>query len=242
MLSIVSLDDFIAKNKIKISKEVYDICKKGISTMKNSQDPHHGIKHIDRMLDDLYLLAKKEKELQDYKLDWEVLLMSIMWHDVWKTTRSLRKNILSFIYGDIYHGAGGSKMYKRYSNNIIDDKTIRKAAHNIRKHSSLLTSFVRRVDTVIFPPTVEFKLLMDVDGLDSWNVDRLDDFKTGYLGNNFDKRLVLVGKFWYYFFMKRTSEKHFYFSWSKKEFIKRKKLMMNAINDLWDNRGIYGVG
>lgn len=210
--------------------------------MVHSKDPHHGINHINRLFDDLDSLVNSP-EVISLTIDWEVLLMGLCWHDAWKTKTPVKKNILAFIMGEFYHGIGGVKMF----NAFVKDKNLPRekvagTQYLIRKHASFFANSFRKLDTKLFPPSLEFMLFRDVDGLDCWHIQRLEDIKRSYLVNgNFDKKYILIGKFWYYVYTNRATDNDYYFQHSKRVFSSRKAALIEAIHDLWDARGLYGV-
>jgi len=220
----MTLEEFIIKNKIDISPRTFEMAEEAVRIMERSIDPLHNEKHIFRMLDDLDCLLKEEKAIDQKKINFEVLLLAIFWHDIWRSYR-FPLNVISLLFGNVRDGKGSMTMFSKIAEVVgLDKQTTKEVKYAIRKHSSLQFLPLK---------TVEGKLLKDLDGLEEWSWERIQPLKEKYLVfGTIDLKLLRLAKFYFDHFMVKDAVTSFYFDWSKKEFSERKKAYLKEVKKL----------
>ena len=146
-----------------------------------------------------------------------MLLLSICWHDVWKSYKTQTQNLLKMLYEQYSDGLGSAKIFNKYASRTNLHKSIlNQVQYCIRKHSSL--QFRKR-------KTVESKILTDLDKLETWNIKRYEQAMVEYKKvGTLNGKKVRLAKFFFKRFMRKSTTDDYYFSWTKNEFqiLKRK--------------------
>ncbi len=218
----MELTEFLSSNKIEISEPILKFCELGEKRMAKSLDPLHEVSHIKRILSDLNLFLKHNKEVRE-QINFEILLPAIYWHDTWKAERNPR-NPFKIMYYQIVEGRGSAKNTAKGAKKLgIDKKILREITYCIKKHSFF---------QVIKRKTLESKVLYDMDTLEVLSQERIvrafPDIQTNK-GLRF-----LLRKTKRIAFRKRLSEKY-YFPWSKKEHDRRfPKFIESMEKFIWD--------
>ena len=123
------------------------------------------------------------------KIDFQVLLLSICWHDVWISKR-IPKNLIHLTFHQIVEGLGSALIFKKYALKAkLNKKLLRSVYYAIRKHSSF---------QVIPPFTLEAKILIDLDKLELWNNYRFFNSKLSMVSNKEFYQKYLV-RFYYFY-------------------------------------------
>src|SRR3989344_7636142 len=149
----MKLESFIYNNHIKLPTKSLNLCKTALNLMKQGIDPIHNERHIESLISNLNFLLKKSENLKQ-KIDFQVLLLSICWHDVWISKR-IPKNLIHLTFHQIVEGLGSALIFKKYALKAkLNKKLLRSVYYAIRKHSSF---------QVIPPFTLEAKILIDLD-------------------------------------------------------------------------------
>lgn len=176
------------------------------------------------MLDDLDRMMTQEKSIDWKKINYEVLLLSIFWHDVWKSLKQ-PTNKRKMIYQNFWDGMGSMRVFgKRAKLFSIDKPTVREVKYAIRKHSGI--QFLPKT-------TIESKILRDLDRLEEWSVNRLfEGLSLMEQSQYLTPKLVKVAKFYFEHWMMRHSRKHMYFPWTDKEIVIRRKIFISQAKDL----------
>lgn len=218
---------FLAKNNIFLPEPTRSLCLEGIHAMKQSRDVLHTEEHIYRLLDYLHLLLENKPEGNPTKIDMEVLLLAICWHDIWKAKR-LARNYFFMFFDDIFEGIGSIRIFlRRAKKTKLSNNVIKQITYAIRKH----TRFV-----IFLPKTVEARILRDIDHLDLFSMDKVEALKRQYLSDpaKINPRLLKLAKFYYDHFIGRITVSTFHFGWSKSEFTKKKKVLDEEVNKCID--------
>ena len=148
------IDFRISSQKIKF------LLDKAMEFMANSKDPGHGIEHINNLLRETNRFIKSTGD--KYKIDRDVMLLSLCWHDVWKS--QIKPNRGNYLFLQLYEGLGSMFMFKTYARRVdLAPEMIRSVSYAIRKHSAIQALRAR---------TLEAQLLWDMDTLDIWNTQR----------------------------------------------------------------------
>jgi hypothetical protein len=225
---MINLDEFLQQNNIKISDEVYKFCQLGIKTLKNAKDPLHSEKHPLRMLTDLGRIIEPEKLRE--RIDFELLVTSIIWHDVWRG-RIFVTNPFSLIYSLIGDGLGGAVVFYKAAKKFgLSKSLIKDVSKIILLHSDIapykLFRQRRRLET---------RILIDLDSLDIWSESRMNS-----LIDNIDPQEVSIWKirlakvYMDWFMLHQDAEKSYHLNWAKEEFAKRRARLIRKINELID--------
>jgi hypothetical protein len=187
-----SIDIRISSQKIKILMD------KAVEFMSNSKDPGHGMEHINTLLieTDQFFKSTGNK----FKIDREILVLALYWHDVWKS--QIKPNWGNYLFLQLYEGLGSMFMFKTHARTVdLEPEKIRCVSYAIRKHSAFQGLRAR---------TLEAQLLWDVDTLDAWNTHR-----THTALHNLGR--INISAFDSYIrYMKRAGF-HLYFEWTRNE-------------------------
>lgn len=218
----MSLDEFIIKNKINLSDEAIRICEAGIEIMRKSINPLYNEKHVFSIISNLDTFLQQEK-IDKAKINFDVLLLSICWHDVWRTRRFLSLSMLSFLFDHTEEGTGSMGMFSSVANTFgLDKETIREAKYAIRKHSGFQILPIK---------SLEGKILKDLDGLEEWSLDRIKPLTDEYVFLGImDLKVMKLVKFYFDHFMVKDLAGSFHFGWPQEEFKRRKKLFIEEAN------------
>ncbi len=217
-----NFDSYLEAYKIKLSPKARVFCKLGLQRMAKSIDPLHNHMHVVCLLHNLGELLKREKNLGN--INFDVLLISIIWHDIWRA-RHFYRNPATLLWQNLYEGVGSSLIAKKEMTKAgLPDNTIKKVAYAIRKHAEF---------QILKRKTTESKLLADVDELGRWDIKRsryaesvlIDAKKPNF-------KLLKLAEWYFDHFMRPANADGLYFSWSKKEF---RKLKRNYIKEVSAN-------
>jgi len=149
-----SIDLGISSQKIKT------LLDKAVEFMSNSKDPGHGVEHINNLLGETDQFFKSTGN--KFKIDKEILVLAVYWHDVWKS--QIKPNWGNYLFLQLYEGLGSMFMFKTYARSVdLAPETIQSVSYAIRKHSAIQGLRAK---------TLEAQLLWDVDTLDAWNTQR----------------------------------------------------------------------
>jgi len=198
------IDQFLDRHpKIKLSQTSLMLCKIGERKMINSIDPLHDKHHIGRLLKNLSAFLKYYPNHK--KINFEVLLLSICWHDTWKAKRQTM-NPFKLVYYQVYEGIGSMIIFSKNTINLLPQSIIEKVNYTIRKHSQFQFFSLT---------TLESKILKDIDDLDILNAKRLRP-----LLRKRKEISIFTKTFGKYYISHKSSEKSLNdmeFSWSKKK-------------------------
>lgn len=220
------LISFIKKYKIEISELSLELCKKGMGEMEKSIDPAHNKEHIENILDNLDQFLQSG-EVKSEKINFEILLVAICWHDVWKSRR-MPDDIVSVFINQAWDGWGSARVFKKEVKLSKEErKKLRRVFWIIGNHPRDMTLHMP------FKTYLETKILKDMDRLERWNIKRHDDFFEKLLVVRGDKNLKYVNWLVKFFQEKYTlwsdSDKKYYFRWSRQEFRKRRESYLGEI-------------
>ncbi|MFA5828395.1 MAG: hypothetical protein WC841_03515 [Candidatus Shapirobacteria bacterium] len=215
------LNEFIKKYRIEISPLSMRLCREGIERMKKSIDPAHDEKHVENILENIDGFLES-KEVKVERINFEILLVAICWHDVWKSTR-MPDSIVSVLVNQIWDGWGSAKVYKREVKlGKEENKRLRKVFWIIGNHPRDMTVHMP------FRTYLETKILKDADRLERWNLKRHVDFfeKLALVRDVESQKWVrwLIKFFKKKYTLWSDSDKKYYFRWAKDEFRKRREM------------------
>lgn len=171
--------------------------------MKESIDPVHNFEHVNAVLRNYRAFMKNSREIES--IDEDVMMLSIYWHDVWKSKR-LSKNMIGYLYDQFFDGLGSAAMFRKQAKKYnLPLDLIKKVSYTIKKHASL---------QVLPKLTKESKILWDMDELELFSYERFK--KTIKQYSFLNEKTALI-------YLKTIDEGDFYFNWSKNEYRRRKK-------------------
>lgn len=158
-----------------------------------------------------------------------MLLLSICWHDVWKSRR-FPTNPALLLLDQILEGLGSARMFTWQAKEVLlETGLVCPVSHSIRKHSRFQILPIK---------TPEAKILKDLDNLEEWSLERLKLLKKKFLvSGQINPRLLRLAKFWFDHFMAKTTDSGFHFQWSKNKFAGRKQLYLKEVNKLLKEYG-----
>lgn len=169
----MKFERFIKKYNLNLDKKTLSLCREGLKIMRKSIDAIHDEKHIEGIFTNLDYLIEKLPETKDL-VTFDSLLLAICWHDTWKSFHNA-KNPIYFLAHQFYEGLGSAKLFKkRAKEKEIDDNIIRKTSFIIRKHSFF--QFLPTSDVAV-------KILLDLDDIEIWDIDRLKRAETTFFIN-----------------------------------------------------------
>ena len=213
-----SFNSFLKKHNIKLSPEAKKFCLRGLQRMSKSIDPLHDHLHVICLLQNLGELLRHENTLAREHVDLDVLLISIMWHDIWKAGK-FPKGALSLLWQQAYEGRGSAKIVAAEMKKAgFSKQIIKKVAYAIRQHAIIHKEH----------KTIESKLLADVDQLGRWNIARIKQAGKKLFAGKTNLNLVKVGEWYAKHFMVNAKPSKLYFNWSKLKFPSLKKRWMSV--------------
>jgi len=227
----MQLNDFLIKNSIKLNKDVLDLCNEGMEIMKLGTDKMHDAAHIYRVLDilDKFLHAEKEKII--HSINFNVLMVSICWHDTWRALRKPQTKV-SVLLDEIWDGMGSVGLIKEKIKHLhvsLEEK--REMIRCIRHHGTFNIARSR---------SVESKILKDLDLLEVWSFERFEALKQEYLFVDIVNPITLrAAKFYFDRFMKKQDGSKYYFEFFKQEFLKTKADYIANVDKLLEDYGHY---
>ncbi len=224
----MTLSRFLKTTNITLPKNSEDACQKAIRLMTKSLDPLHSENHIFRMLDDLNAFMTSDSEINWKKINFEILLLSICWHDTWKSKKFPRSK-KAMLYHNLVDGLGSMRVFGKHSKQFNLTKFVsNKTKYAIRKHSSF--QFLPK-------RTLEAKILRDLDQLEEWSIVRVDE-ALGSSQKFMDllEKVFNMAKYYFEHKMLTATDKKFYFRWSKKQFAKRRGVYLLKVGELMSSR------
>jgi hypothetical protein len=231
----MQIKELLSHHSLHLSPSVYAACQTGIELMSQSQDPLHNQNHIFRMLDILDEFISGDRHLNWHRVDFEVLILSICWHDCWKSLRRPASKRAG-VYHMVAEGWGSYRMFGQRTKKFhLDPLLVKQTKYAIRKHS--VVQFLPR-------RTMESRILQDVDHLEEWSAVRLregvGDSKTIA---ELSPKLVKLYQFYFNHWMARKHHAKFNYQWPQsiykkrqQEFVKEAGLIMKSLVQYWFNR------
>lgn len=192
------------------SQKIKLLLDKAVEFMSNSKDPGHGLDHIGNMLEETDRFFRSTGSR--FKIDREILVLSLYWHDVWKS--QIRPNWKNYLFLQLYEGLGSMFMFRTYARSVdLAPDVIRSVSYAIRKHSAV---------QALRAKTTEAQLLWDVDTLDIWNTQRTRASLQS-MG-----RIHISAFDAYVRYVKRAGSR-FYFEWTRNEARKMAPLFLEEM-------------
>lgn len=140
------------------------LAQRGLAIMATSHDPYHDHTHAGRMLQDFAFMLRTEPAVKQ-RLDPEVVVLSICWHDTWKAGR-VGRSIWQLLLHQFWDGMGSMALFDRAARQHQYPRHLRQQIrYAIRKHAQF---------QVLPLWTLEAVVLRDLDDLDLWSIERLE--------------------------------------------------------------------
>lgn len=224
----MTLNQFLRKNEITISLEVLKLCNEALRRMLNTLDVSHDLTHVERILSDLDAFLANEKTVNSAKINYEILLLSICWHDTWKATR-FPSNLRTMLFDQYWDGPGSMLLFAQEAKKAkISPALIGEVKYIIREHGRL---------HLLPPQCLEAKIFYDLDALEGWSLRRIEILKGKYLNRKINPVLLKIAQFYYERFMLAETEDLYHFAWSKQEFRKRRERYLKEVERLTKQYG-----
>jgi hypothetical protein len=218
----MELAAFLEKNQIALSPAARESCEIALKRMAESRDVLHDQNHILRMYDLLDQFLANEKGVSKILINFDVLLVAISWHDVWKATRR-GKSFFDFLYSLYWDGFGSARIFIKHNHNL-EPKVFNQTYYAVRRHGPPRW-FLKK--------TLELKILRDLDGLEEWSLMRLEGLVRQYENNRTAiHRLGRWLKIYFDMVLKKQKDNKYYFAWSKEEFLRKKEAYVKRVNEL----------
>jgi len=193
------------------SQKIKTLLDKAVEFMTNTRDPSHGIDHIKNLLQETNRFFKSTGNTPE--IDREVFLLSLYWHDVWKSQHKPTR--VNYLFQQLYEGLGSMFMFNKHARLAgLSPKITAPVSYAIRKHSAL-----QRLPA----KTLEAQLLWDVDTLDIWNSERVQSVFRNMRWTS----LSLFDS--YMLYMKKVGI-HLNFEWSRDELKRVKPLFFEEMS------------
>jgi len=192
------------------SERIKALLDRAVEFMTHTKDPSHGIDHLDNMLKhaDRFFRSVGNR----FTIDKEVLLLSLYWHDVWKSQN--KPTMANYFFQQLYEGWGSMLMFKKRAKVVgLSSDITRAVSYAIRKHSAIQFRPVR---------TLEAQLLWDIDTLDLWNSKRTKTLFKNLKGAN----ISLLDS--YLLYMKKVGLP-LNFEWTQNEVLRIKPLFFKEM-------------
>jgi hypothetical protein len=142
------------------SEKIKALLDKATEFMAHTKDPSHGIDHLNKMLKDADRFFQSMGDR--FAIDKEILLLSIYWHDVWKSQH--KPGMGNYLFQQLYEGWGSMLMFRKWARVVdLSSNVTRAVSYAIRRHSAIPLRPAK---------TLEAQLLWDIDTLDLWNSKR----------------------------------------------------------------------
>ncbi|MCA9385313.1 hypothetical protein KC717_01555 [Candidatus Dojkabacteria bacterium] len=165
-----------------------------------------------------------EGENLSSKVDFEVLTLSIIWHDVWKATRTFSPSVIRFWFDQMYEGIGSTKILKKYARDLgYKQEKVKQIALAIRFHPGFEYALPARMWFLWNRLKIdEAKILRDLDVLESSiSIDQLENFKANWFP--IICKHSQFKKIWSRYYRRGLSmidDSYFNYEWSKEQYKK----------------------
>jgi len=224
----MKLHEFLSENKIKLESDLLNLCEDGINIMRESIDDSHNHNHVYRLFDFAHNLINAEGEDVSEKLNFDIFVPAICWHDTWKAGRFTNDSLKVFIFDQYWDGLGSARKFSKHIKTYyptMDAKLYKEIKYSVRQHGGLSKSLfgVKNIET---------KVLCDIDTLDLWSMKRIKSMADKYLNHeHVNKRSRGIVRYYVKKYLKVDDDK-FHFDWSKSEYLKKIKPILNEVEKI----------
>lgn len=207
----------IPNNNFIVSDNIINFCQKAINISEKSKDKLHDQYHLERILKNAILFIKENPNLP---INFEVLFISICWHDVWKNTFN-SSNLIKLLCNYFLDGIGSVIILIPFSLlNKISLRTTVGSSYAILVHPRF--NFLPLL-------TNEAKILRDLDVLDEFSKERFTELKKTLMNKKRSLYFYILKKYFEIFLKK---ENKFYFEWVKNLYIVIKTDYIQTVSSL----------
>jgi len=218
----MNLEDPLSTN-YHVPKKSILFCQKAIRISEKSSDKLHDQHHLERILKNTFIFLD---ENQNLKIDYEILFISICWHDVWKNNFS-SNNLVKLFSNYFLDGIGSVFIFIPYTIKYkITIKTVLGATYAILFHPRF---------NILPILSVEAKILRDLDMLDEFSEERLIEIEKMLLEKKSTSLYFRLLKKYFDIYLKNTKENKYHFEWTKNKFITRRKDFVDKVKLLLAN-------
>ncbi|MBD3238755.1 MAG: hypothetical protein GF332_03915 [Candidatus Moranbacteria bacterium] len=226
----MKLNKLLKNHNIQLSKWSHKAYKEGLAQMKKSKDPTHDAWHVQELVSFLNDFLNEETNNTKQKINFNILIPSIAWHDVWKSRRKQRFNPIAWFYHRYYEGHGSKKIFLNYANiNKLPKKESNKIAFAIVKHAYPIEGKKKYKQKANPKKHIEACLLYDLDYLDVWNINKYLYLSKRYLNQDLTfkypiMRFVVKNHYKLY---SKDKPQYFLLPWTQKKFETKRKEVLN---------------
>ena len=114
----------ISLEKYNLKPEILSLCHKAQEILDKKNDMAHGQIHTASLLERLDRFMRDNPDLA-HKIDLNVLVCAIVWHDIWRSQREPR-NWLDLLYNELNDGLGSAKIFCKFAKIIKLEKSLLK--------------------------------------------------------------------------------------------------------------------
>ncbi|EKE13274.1 MAG: hypothetical protein ACD_13C00047G0001 [uncultured bacterium] len=221
----MTLTAFLFKNRLRISPASLSACEYALRNMHRSLDPLHNHLHIYSMLESLHSFINADPNIKS-QIDFDVLLVAICWHDVWKSGKNPRHK-RAIIFHNLAEGLAAMRLFSRYAKiHPLPKVQVKKINYAIRKHSAV---------QILPKRTLEARILKDLDALEMWSFSRIANAVKHNGGvKNIPYKLFLLFSWYFSFWQLRRTTNNYYLDWSKNEFLIRRRQFLIQLSAFLD--------
>lgn len=240
----MTLDEIIVRHQIDINTNYKELCIEGINRMKNSIDINHDVEHIYEIFELLNKFLDKEISIKKSDIDFEVLLTSICWHDVWLAKKGQSKRLRNVIADRTYEGVGSARMFREFiSREKISIDKIWEITWIVSLHADFRFLPIIKVIKK-YSRNLELKILSDLDTLSMFSPERIKRTVKKYaVKGKTDPLLFRIGFFYVTKMMIKKNSNILHFEYTKKLYKKKKKkvykLLLDIGKEFLDNKEYY---
>ena len=165
------------------------------------------------------------EENKDLEIDFETLLISISWHDVW-IAQNFRPNLVDTLRSSYTEGPNAAKLVGVEMEKAgFEQNLISNVKYCVENHPGPEASKTKRV-------TTESRILHDLDQMDSWSEERLKDIKSYLSGNPKGKLVLPLLRFGRSLILKAANH-DYYFESSRREKDRRYPRFVKQVEELF---------
>jgi hypothetical protein len=229
----MKLEEFMSKYNITISEKMLKVCQAGLAQMQHSQDHVHNDAHVEDIISLLDVFLQSSCEVSVAKINFEILLPAICWHDIWKSYRPQTTNLLKFKFEQYWDGIGSAIAFSKYARQTNIPKPLAKKIRFAILHHGSLFANLSKSHRHKNKDHIEARLVDDLDSLDSWSLKRLKYAESKYLdgdGKFNNPKLIPIVNWAINKFTEEVTS--FSFEWSRQEFARRRESMLKRTQEV----------
>ena len=232
----MNLKDLVKIHNIQLSDDTLKLCGDALNIMRQSKDPLHDVIHVEDILGLLSKFLKRSNEVATSDINFEILIPSICWHDVWKSYRKQTTNLFKFRLEQFWDGIGSARIFSNHVKNSNFPKFLSDEIYfSVLHHGGFFSNFIK---SNIKNGHLEAEILVDLDSLDFWSMKRVKYAEKHYLDNKgkiLNSKLIPVADWALHRLTDRVTK--YSFEWSKVEYEKRRAALFTRAYEIMKING-----